>query len=153
MLKHDDRQAARADSGSNAVFLAALPGEVDQAHVVAEQLHVGDSIGINVGKRHPLYIGTNAGGASLCLVPEQRYSPCGANRVQKHWNCDVPFGTKSRYFSTGVTESSRRKELLYGSLGCSTSAILWNKIVPLMIGSERQSAGRQQLGLAGPPLN
>ena len=70
MLKHDDRQAARADSGSKTVFLAALPGEVDQAHVVAEQLHVGDSIGINVGKRHPFYIGTNAGGASLCLVPD-----------------------------------------------------------------------------------
>jgi hypothetical protein len=68
--------------------------------------------------------------------PTQRCSPCGANQVWKHWNCDVPFGTKSSSFSKGVMESSRRKELLYVSLGCSTSTILWNKIVPLMIGSE-----------------
>src|SRR5262249_43251979 len=66
----------------------------------------------------------------------QRCSPCGANRARKHWNCDAPFGTKSSSFSKGVMESSRRKELLYVSLGCSTSTILWNKIVPLMIGSE-----------------
>ena len=153
MLKHDDRQAARADSGSKTVFLAALPGEVDQAHVVAEQLHVGDSIGINVGKRHPFYIGTNAGGASLCLVPD--------TEVLTTWRQPSPETLELRRAIRHQIEvllqrgygKFRRKELLYGSLGCSTSAILWNKIVPLMIGSERQSAGRQQLGLAGPPLN
>jgi hypothetical protein len=64
------------------------------------------------------------------LYPTQRCSPCGANRVRKHWNCDVPLGTKSSSFSKVVMESSRRKELLCVSLGCSTSTILWNKIVP-----------------------
>ena len=57
------------------------------------------------------------------LYPTQRYSPRGANRVQKHWNCDVPFGTKSSSFSKGAMESSRRRELLNVLLGCSTRPI------------------------------